>query len=139
MDKITQINEELRILQKEKKLKLKELEELESNIQSLEDSLKLEREREILGGNIGIHRDEIPFKYDIDLFQHLKVIFILNELGEATVKTIADYMHKKEPKVNYKTIYTTALHMVLKLHREHKLNKIGNYKSKYSLNITKEK
>lgn len=135
MDKISKIDKELKILQKEKKIKLEDLAELESNIQMLEASLKLEKERSILVGRIGISREDIPPKYYLDIFQHLKVIFILNELGEANVKTIADYMHKKESHVSYKKMYTTALHMVLKLYKEHKLNKIGKYKSKYSLII----
>ncbi len=108
---------------------IKELKSIEQEMKLVENIIKLKK------GKIGLSKEEIPEKYDNELFQDKKVIFVIKTLQAASVKEIADYMHKKEKGSDYKSIYARAQQVVIKLTKENKIIKIGNYASKYKLNM----
>jgi hypothetical protein len=117
---------------------LKELKQIDDDLSLVEGVIlirsgKIQSEKNEKNG--GISKEEIPEKYDISLFQEKKIIYAISILKEATVKELADYMHKQEKNSDYDALYKRAQQVVIRLTKENKLIKIGDYASKYKLNM----
>ena len=88
--------------------------------------------KDILGA---ISHEDIPKKYDINMFQDKKVIYALSVLKEATVKELAEYMQQQEKGSDYKAIYHRVQQVTIRLQKENKIIGIGDYARKFKLNM----
>lgn len=140
--------------------KLKDLEKMKSTLEkSIKDKLselnKMNKELDILndlieiqyGGkkrvvtkksshkSIGLEKSEIPLIYDKNMVLRKKIIFVINKQKQCTIKDIADAISKLEKNIKYESVYPQVQQAVIKLLSNNKLNKIGDYNSKYELKI----
>jgi len=123
-------------LEKTKKSILKELAEVEQDIFLTKNVIRMKKGLAPLieVGDTELENNEIPEEYSNDLFQDQKVIYTVHTLKEASVKQIAEYMHKMEHGSVYDSVYKRAQQVVMRLTKENKLIKIGKYASKYKIN-----
>jgi hypothetical protein len=135
-ESLLELTKRLRDLKKKQIQVHKEADKIDSEINILENIVKLKTERKVKSKIKGIYKDEIPTDYNDDLFKEQKVIFIINQLKAPTVREIAQFMHiASSGKESEDSLYKRAQQVVIKLGKEHKVLKIGDYNSKYKLNI----
>lgn len=119
---------------------LEELKKIESELDLVRHAKQLKRDKpsplEAKYSAGGILSGDIPTVFNENMLQEKKVIMALNELNEANVREISEWMYKREGgKIDRDTSYKRAQQVIIKLVKENKVIKIGDYASKYKLNI----
>ena len=129
------------------------LKELEKSIENRRNKAKIELNdcekelvmvREIINkigkestGKKADVKEDVSPHYNIDMHQEKKVVYIIYELREGTVKEIAERMQKVEKASDYDSIYHRVQQVIVRLKKQNKIIATGDYGKKYKLNKEK--
>ncbi|MBI3517975.1 MAG: hypothetical protein HY062_01275 [Bacteroidetes bacterium] len=111
---------------------------INSYYESEDGKSPLGRSKVILKSSVdGLLKSDIPTVYANNMVLRKKILFIINKNKSCTVKEIAEEIVKAENDKSYDSVYPMIQQAIRKLINQKHLNKIGDYNSKYELNLSK--